>query len=773
MLKPFNKEHLALARKAAAECTVLLKNDDNLLPLSKETKIALFGRNQTDTFKGGGGAADLWAVPVFPFADGLEEVGKVYAPLLKKYRDYSKANFDYALNKIHGSIKKYTFSLTEIPLSDNEVKTASQNAEVAICFIGRFAAEGFDVENKQGEYQITDKELEMLKKVSEYFEKVVLVLNLPGMFDLKFLKEVKISSILQTYMPGIDAGHAVADLIFGDVTPSGKLPDSWCEAIEHYPTNKDFGTEKIVYSEGIYMGYRYFDTFKKDVLFPFGFGLSYTEFNITPISQNVENSIVTVTLKVTNTGKFKGRETVQLYLSIPDGELENPEKILCGFEKTKTLSPNEAEELSIEFDLRDFAPYSKQKAAYILEKGEYLLQIGNSSRNLSPQCVILIDETVTVKQVSNRLTPPIEIKELKKPATVKSIYENIPVLKADVKPLIKTSVTKACNAKNAKNLTFTDLLQNNCTETDLVSKISDEELAKMLTGDYYPKCVAANIFPNTPIAEGEGTHTHPVKELGIPPTVMQDGPAGVRASSFTNPIPPAYEINGTDCICYPSATMLAASWDKELIREIGNAIVKDMERYNFNGLCAPGVNLHRNPLCGRNFEYFSEDPLLSAEMATYFIKGIQENFDGTPTKRYAVLKHFACNNSENKRLVGDSIVDERALRELYLKTFELVIKKANPFSVMTSYNMLNGIYTSASYELLTEILRNEWGYEGWVMTDWGVYDYCSAIDCVKAGSDTLMPGIYLSYEELKKAGIDRATMEKRAKNLIALLAKTN
>ena len=773
MLNAFNKEHLALARKAAAECTVLLKNDNALLPLSKDTKIALFGRNQTDTFKGGGGAADLWAVPIFPFADGLEEIGKVYAPLLKKYRDYSKANYDYALNKIHGSIKKYTFNLTEIPLTDDEVKTASQNADVAIAFIGRFAAEGFDVENKQGEYIITDKELEMLKKVTTYFKNVVLVLNLPGMFNLEFLKEVNISSILQMYMPGIEAGHAVADVIFGDVTPSGKLPDSWCEKIEEYPTNEGFGTEKIVYSEGVYMGYRYFDTFKKEVLFPFGFGLSYTKFNTTPLSQSLENSVVTVTARVTNTGNFNGRETVQLYLSIPDGELENPEKILCGFEKTKTLAPNESQELKIEFDLCDFAPYSKQKAAHILEKGEYLIQLGNSSRSLAPVCVILIEETVIVKQLANRLTPPIETNELKKPAKAKAKYNNIPLLKATVKPQIKANATENSTANSVQNLLFADLLQSKCTVEDFVSKISDEELARMLTGDYYPKCVAANIFPNTPVAEGEGTHTHPIKELGVPPTVMQDGPAGVRASSFTNPIPPAYEINGTDCICYPSATMLAAGWDKKLIREIGNAIVKDMERYNFNGLCAPGVNLHRNPLCGRNFEYFSEDPLLSAEMASCFIKGIQENADGSPTKRYAVLKHFACNNSENKRLVGDSIVDERALRELYLKTFELVIKKANPFSVMTSYNMLNGIYTSASYELLTEILRNEWGYEGWVMTDWGVYDYCSAIECVKAGSDTLMPGCYISYEELKNAGVDRNTMEKRVKNLIALLAKTN
>ncbi|MBE6727661.1 MAG: glycoside hydrolase family 3 protein [Ruminococcaceae bacterium] len=320
-----------------------------------------------------------------------------------------------------------------------------------------------------------------------------------------------------------------------------------------------------------------------------------------------------------------------------------------------------------------------------------------------------------------------------------------------------------------KDCSFEDVLSGKISAEELASQLSDDELAKLLTADGSQKRKALGL-ENKELAVGEGTHTHPVKEWGIPASVMQDGPAGVRASAFANPVPPDDEIAGRDCICYPCATALAASWDIELMEEIGAAIRADLDKAGYNGLCAPGVNLHRNPRCGRNFEYFSEDPFLAAKMAIGEIRGIQQNADGSPTGKYAVLKHFAVNNLEDNRLVGDSVLSERCARELYLRVFEYVIKECEPLSIMTAYNKMNGIYTSAHPELVDGICRSEWGYGGWIMTDWSVYAH--TVDCLKAGADTVMPGIYVPFEEMLERGLDRNTARIRAANLIRHLSRT-
>lgn len=765
----FNKEHLKLARRAASEGTVLLKNENQTLPLAKGQSIALFGRNQIEVFKGGGGAADLWAVPYVSFADALEKTGNVYKPMLKKYRAYYEANRNNALNKLQ---YKCTWSLPEVPLKDQEVEAAAAVCDTAVVFIGRFASESMDIKDVAGEYRITGGESAMMAKVTKYFKKTVLVLNLPGMMDMLFLDDCNFDAILQVSMPGMEAGNALSDVLYGDVTPCGKLPDSWAKRNYEYPTNETFSTEKVVYSEGIYMGYRYFDTFKKDVLFPFGYGLSYTDFLYETVDFNIEKTVVTINVKITNTGKFSGREIAQCYLSVPDGELEQPYQVLCGFDKTRLLNPDDSEIITIKVNLLDFTSYSEKRAAYILEKGKYIFRIGSHSRNTNPVFAVEIDETVVCRQVKNRLVPKEKIDELKKDFENFEVFENIPVLKADFSGFETEIAPEKLIHKElekCEDCTFADVLSGKKTAEDLVACLSDEELARMLTADGPEKRRALGL-ENKELAAGEGTHTHPVKEFGIPSSVMQDGPAGVRASAFTNPIPPVEEIVGNDCIAYPSETMLAATWDRALMREIGEAITIDMDRYGYNGLCAPGVNLHRNPRCGRNFEYFSEDPYLSAEMAIGEILGIQQNSDGTPTGRYAVLKHFACNNSEDNRLEGDSVLSERCARDLYLKAFEYVIKRAEPLSIMGAYNKVNGEFACANSDLLDGICRTEWGYKGWIMTDWGVHT--DSVSCVKAGADTVMPGKYVSFEEMCEKGLDRATAQYRATNLIKHLAKT-
>lgn len=768
----FNPDGLALARRAASEGMVLLKNDRSVLPLDREKTVALFGRNQTDTFKGGGGAADLWAVPVLPFASGMEELGNVYAPLLKKYRAYSEANHDKTLNKIWA---KYTFSLPEVPLTREEVSLAASSCETAVIFLGRFAGESIDLSDTPGEYRITDSEEEMLRLVTEYFKNTVLVLNLPGLMDLSFVEKYHIDAILQAFLPGIEAGHAIADVLYGTVTPCGKLPDTWAGTLAEYPTNEDFATERIIYSEDIYMGYRYFDTFEKDVMYPFGYGLSYTSFSIKPVSAAVNKTTITIQVSVTNTGSCSGREIVQCYLSVPEQELEQPYQILCGFEKTSTLMPGQEELLTIQIHLFDFTSYSETLAAYLLEKGTYILRAGSNSRDTAPICRISIDETVIYRQVKNRLVPPVTINPLKKnkqkiPAeNIMDLPELIPDF-SDFRTIVIAEPRQYTELPKTAACTFADVLSGKNSPEELAALISDEDLALMLTGDGDVKRREAGLLPDEPVAWGEGSHSHPLHELGIPSSTMQDGPAGVRASSFFPVLPPEEELHGTDCIAYPCATLLAATWDRSLMREIGEAISVDLDRYNFNGLCAPGVNLHRNPLCGRNFEYFSEDPWLSAQMAVGMILGVEKNRDGSPSGRYAVLKHFACNESEQYRLESDSIVSERCLRELYLRAFELVIQEANPLSVMTSYNILNGTYASANYDLLTGILRTEWNYTGWVMTDWDVH--ADPTDCLKAGIDIVMPGRYVTFEQMTEKGLTRALAQQRIVNLIRLLTKT-
>lgn len=769
----FNKSGLALSRRVAAEGSVLLKNDNNVLPLKKGAKIALFGRNQCDTYKGGGGAADLWAVECQNYCDGLEKRGRVYKPLLKKYRDTSAANRDPSLGKFHHSFNHHKYSLPEIRLKDSEVEAASKKCDVAVIFIGRYAIEGRDISDKCGEYRLTGPEEQMIRQVLKYFKKSVLVLNIPSAMDLRFLDEFNFDAIIHNFFPGHLAGYAMADILYGKVAPCGRLPFSWAKTADDYPTNEGFSTDKIVYHEGLYMGYRYFDTFKKDVVFPFGFGLSYTDFSLETISCKTNKTAVTISVRVTNTGDFKGREVVQCYLSAPDGSLDKPYQMLCGFQKTSWLKPNTSEIVTISFNLLDFTSYDEKTASYILEKGDYIIRVGKNSRDTRPVYKVKVKETFTHKKVVNRLSLNESFDELKKPAFQQEIYNNILCSDADFDGIKTENLTAPPVYKELKktgDYTFLDVLSGNCSPEALVACLNDEQLAQILTGDGFQKQKKLGLSLK-PLVEGEGTHTHQVTELLIPSSVMQDGPNGVRGTTFVSPpVPPDYELSGRDCVYYPCATAQAATWDRVLIEQMGCEIAADLDKIGYNGLCAPGINLHRNVRCGRNFEYFSEDPYLSAQTAIAVINGVQKSVDGSPSGRYTVLKHFACNNSEDMRTEGDSVLSERTARELYLRAFEYVLQETTPLSIMVAYNKINGIFAAANPDLLDGICRYEWGYNGWIMTDWDVHE--TEAHCLAAGCDTCMPGHYKTFDELQEGGLDKATAQRRAANLVKHLAHT-
>lgn len=769
------KKGIEVSRRAAAEGCVLLKNENGALPLSKNKTVALFGRHQWDTFKAGGGAADLWATRTTPIAEGMAKAGKVYKPLLNRYRAYSDANRDPSLNKFHHSFNMHKFFLHEVELTEEEVADAAAHCDTAVMFIGRFTIEGVDISDCEGQYRITWAEHKMLYKLARHFKKIVLVLTLPGTFDLRFLDEeqVRVDAIVQGYYQGMQVGHAIADVLYGDVPPTGKLPHSWAKAIYEYPTNEGFGTDKIVYSEGLYMGYRYFDTFKKDVVFPFGFGLSYTNFSLETVSCETDKTTVTVKTKVTNVGNYRGREVVQCYVSTPDGKLDKPYQTLCGFQKTAWLNPDESETVTVNFNLVDFSSYDEETASYILEKGDYIVRVGNSSRNTTPVCVVELSDTVVCKKTQNRVCPVQPIDELKKPESTPENTDGILRLTADFgdfRTVVIPEITPDAELQKTGDFTFSDVMSGKCTAEELVACLTDDELALLLTGDSADKQQALGL-PQKPLAVNEGSHSHSIERLGIPSSTMQDGPHGVRINKIAPPpIKPDNEIDGGDCVCYPSETLLAATWDRKLVREVGAAIGVDLDKPGFNGLLAPGVNLHRNPLCGRNFEYCSEDPYLAAQIAMNIIKGVEYNDDGTPTKHYACIKHLICNNSENMRLVGDSILSERTLRELYLRAFEYVIRENLPLAIMTSYNIVNGTYASAHPGLINGIIRHELGYKGWIMTDWEIH--CSQIDCIKAGIDICMPGHLITMQDLNNGGVTRATAQRRAVHLIKHLART-
>lgn len=768
----FNKQGLALSRRIAAEGSVLLKNE-GVLPLKKGTKIALFGRNQVDTYKGGGGAADLWAVKCQNYADGLEKLGNVYKPLLKKYRDTSAANRDPSLGKFHHSFNHHKYSLPEVRLKDAEVEAAAKACDTAVIFIGRYAIEGRDISDLRGEYRLTGAEEQMMRQVLKYFKKTVLVLNIPGALDVGFLDVFNFSAIIHNFFPGHLAGYAMADVLYGRVAPSGRLPFSWAKTAAEYPTNEGLSTDKIVYREGLYMGYRYFDSFKKDVVFPFGFGLSYTNFDIETTSCEIDKAVVTLKIKVANRGAFRGREVVQCYLSAPDGELEKPYQILCGFDKTDWLKPDSSEVLTIKIDLLKFTSFSEEKAAYILEKGDYVIRVGKNSRDTTPVCKVNVKDTFIHKKVINRLSLNEKFEELKKPTFERENYDNLPCLNAcfdGIKTLDLTTEPQYKELEKAGDCTFRDVLCGKRTAAELAACLTDEQLALLLTGDGFEKQRTLGLSLE-PLVEGEGTHTHQITELQIPSSVMQDGPNGVRATTFVSPpVPPDYELSGRDCVYFPCTTAQAATWDKRLMTELGREIAVDLDKIGYNGLCAPGVNLHRNVRCGRNFEYFSEDPYLSALMASGLINGVQTHADATPSNRYAVLKHFACNNSEDMRTEGDSILSERTARELYLRSFEYVLLETNPLSIMVAYNKINGTFSAGNRDLLDGICRYEWGYDGWIMTDWDVH--VPEGTALSAGCDTCMPGHYKTFEELKENGLTRAVAQQRAVSLISHLAKT-
>ncbi|MBR3396745.1 MAG: glycoside hydrolase family 3 C-terminal domain-containing protein [Lachnospiraceae bacterium] len=723
-------------RRAGAESCVLLKND-GVLPLDPKEEIAVFGRSQLDWFYVGyGSGGDVQAPYYVNFLDGLDNAGAAYnRTLAETYRAWTS---DKKNEAFHGWWGHWPYSHPEMSLDPGLIKRTAASSKTAVVIIGRAAGEDRDNVLKPGSYYLTDAETAMLDAATEAFEKTVVILNTGSIIDMGWTEKYgkKLSALLIAWLGGMESGNAVCDVLFGKVTPCGRLPDTIARRFEDYPSSPHFGNaEYNDYAEDIFVGYRYFDRHPEKVLWPFGYGLSYTEFFLQP--DRFSRGQVDITIK--NTGAFPGKEVVQLFYRPPKEGLPKPERILAALAKTRELKPGESDSLTLAFEDKYLASYDESRHAFVLEAGCYEFFANNV-----PVGSFELSEELLVEQCSAICISSDELKA--------RILENHP----DEIP-----------GTGRAGLSLKDVKEGRGTLDEFIAALSSEEMEGLSRGHG-----TINSWLGVPGNAGVlGGVLPSLIEKGVPPLSCCDGPAGLRMNRY--------------CSLMPCGTALAATWNPELIEELHILIGKEMEHYGVDIHLAPGMNIHRNPLCGRNFEYYSEDPVLSGKIAAAAVRGIQS------TGRASCPKHFACNNQEFKRNINDSRVSERALREIYLRNFEICIKEGRPLCIMSSYNKVNGVWSHYNYDLATTVLRNEWGFDGIVMTDWWMRkskspefpDLKDNAYRVRAQVDVLMPGNmgHLSKQYKtdgtllktlgKKDGLTPGELERTARNVLSLILK--
>ena len=716
------QEHIALVREAACEGMVLLKNDEKLLPFAKGTRLALFGKGTVDYVKGGGGSGDVTVSYTRCLLKGLcikQDEGKVelFAPLNDYYTAYMQEQ--YAQGAEPGRCP-------EAPVPADLLEQARAFTDTAVITLCRFSGEGWDRSGTayDGDFYLSHEEEALVQAVQAAFPRIAVVLNTGGMMDTLWFKgNQKIQSALLSWQAGIEGGLATADILCGDACPSGRLTDTFAVNFAAYPSSDTFNEsdDYVTYNEDIFVGYRYFETIPgaaEKVCYPFGYGLSYTTFDIHDVSGCEKDGSICITATVTNTGHVAGKQVVQTYCQAPQGKLGKPARVLVGFAKTALLQPGESQTVTITFSPYTFASYDDvgavSKSAWVLEKGDYLFHVGSSVRD----CVKLdyaytLDEDVVLEQLTARCQP----RQLNWRLMADGSHgeaENLPALpKPDVDdPAVPKGppVEMKFNALPGQKAehTLMDVAEGKITLDEFMATLTIEQMVYLLGGQ-----------PNRGIANTWGIGG--LDSHGIPNVMTADGPAGLRIQPWC----------GVHTTAFPCATLLSCTWNEEIVERIGVAAALEVKENGIGSWLAPAMNIHRNPLCGRNFEYYSEDPLMAGRMATAMVKGVQSQ--GVATS----VKHFACNNKEVNRQDSDSRLSERALREIYLKGFEIAVKEAQPITLMTSYNIINGIRASENRDLLTCILREEWGFKGLVTTDWWTHGL--HYKEIAAGNDIKMP----------------------------------
>lgn len=689
-------KYLETSARAVSGGIVMLKND-GALPLKQGGTAAVFGRIQLHYYKSGTGSGGMVNVSkVIGITDGLLDAGyKLDEQLLNAYREWDEQNpFDYG-----EGWGGEPWSQKEMPLTDELVGGAASRADAAIVIIGRTAGEEMDNKLEKGAFLLSDLEEDMLRRVTSAFDKTVVLLNTGGLIDMSFMDRYPVSAVMYVWQGGMVGGAGTAAVLTGEVSPSGKLPDTIAYEISDYPSDKFFGSGDMdCYGEDIYVGYRYFETFAKDrVRFPFGFGMSYTSFDITASDFKLDGDKVTGSVNVKNTGSTPGREVVQIYFSAPQGKLGKPARVLCGFDKTRTLQPGESQTLSFEIPLESVASYDDSgvtghKSAWILEQGGYVFYAGADVRSASEAYSLTLPETV-VRQCKSALGPLTAFKRMVNSGG-KPEFEDVP-LTGEAFPHDHAKLPAEIPQTGDRGIRLADVVNGKNTLEEFTAQLTDYDLSCIIRGEGMgsPKVTAGT-------AAAFGGVSDTLTALGIPCACCDDGPSGMRLDC------------GTKAFSLPNGTLLASTFDRPLMTELFTFMGLEMHTNQVDCLLGPGMNIHRHPLNGRNFEYFSEDPYLTGEMASAELAGLHS------TGAEGTIKHFCGNNRETRRHFLDSVISERALREIYLRGFEKAVKKGGAKSVMTTYGQVNGVWTAGNYGLVTGILRDDWGFDGFTMTDW-------------------------------------------------------
>ena len=763
-------ENRQVAYEAACEGMVLLKND-GALPFTTK-KVALYGAGAKRTIKGGTGSGEVnerYSVSVLGGMEnrGFEILSKpwieayevFYEKAYAAYREEKKKRLNFL--KI-SSIMDMLFDNYRPPVGP--AITQVLDTDSCVYVLSRQAGEGGDRKLEPGDYYVTEEEKAAIAFCASNYAKFVLVINCGSAMDLGFLEGIPgVNAILYICQPGTEGGNAVADILSGAVTPSGKLTDTWAKKYDDIPFAREYShlngdLKHEYYKEGIYVGYRYFDSFGVEPAFPFGFGLSYTDFSVECVGAKVEGREVTLQAKVTNVGEtFAGKEVVQLYVSAPEGDMDKEYQQLAAFQKTDLLAPGASETVTLTFDMGSFASYREEDGCFLLEQGDYVLRLGNSSRNTFAAAVVKLENPVIVSRHQHICPLQQPMEELKAPARADEDLSNLRVLTMEsaafatvVHDYREVGICRDVRVRQwLKKLSISDMvdivvgvgqLQNKHGFTlpgavgVTTSKFWDKGLANVALCDG----PAGLRIQSRSTLDAKG-HVKPV-EMAM--SVFEYIPGSVKklVTGDVNREVPLYQFT----TAFPVANCLAQSWNTALMKRFGDAIYREMKEFGCTFWLAPAMNIHRNPLCGRNFEYLSEDPFLTGAMAAAITRGVQQE-----KGYYVTIKHFACNNQEDNRTHVSSEVSERALREIYLKGFGIAVQ-AGAKSVMTSYNKLNGVYTPNSHDLCTKVLRNEWGFDGVVMTDWystnpGQGD--NAL-CMAAGNDLIMPGMFINKQQI-------------------------
>ena len=780
----------ALCRKAAAQGAVLLKNEDAVLPLTADDRVAVFGRCQKDYYRSGTGSGG--AVNVLYTTNLLDGLRNDHITVNGMLADcYESWIAGHPFDNGGGGWACEPWCQAEMPVSQELAAKAAAASNKAVVVIGRTAGEDKDNNAAKGSYFLTGTEKELLHNVCAHFEDVIAVLNVSNIIDMGFVQDSShIKAVVYAWQGGMEGGNGIADVLTGREVFQGKLTDTIAGKITDYPSDKNHGgKEKNIYQEDIYVGYRYFETFAQDaVLYPFGYGLSYTEFSISGSKAEIHGSgaqmVFCITCNVKNTGTtYRGREIVQLYVEKPAGGMGRPSRELIGFAKTRDLNCLEEETIRMDIPVYRLASFddsgvSGYKDAYVLEAGIYHFHIGTNVRDTVEIPVQgtpgwELEDTLLLAQCEEAMAPDESFVRMRARAADNGAYtieyEPVPTRTVNIKERIISSLPAPIPYTGDQGLLLKDVLTGKCTMEAFIAQLSMEDLAAIVRGE---GMCSLKVTPGTAAAFGGVSDA--LLGFGIPIGCCADGPSGIRMD------------NGSHAAQVPIGTLLACTWDELLVEELFAGIGDELVQNQVDTLLGPGINIHRHPLNGRNFEYFSEDPLVSGKMAAAVVRGIGKK--GV----HATIKHFACNSQETGRHIVNAVVSQRALREIYLKAFEIAVREGDAHSVMTSYNPVNGFWTASAYDLNTTILRKEWGYEGIVMTDWwanindvtegGEGSRQRTADMVRAQNDVYMVvnnnGAEInsygddSVEALGNGRLTVAEMQRSAVNICRFLMRT-